>query len=177
MSTLTIESNTYPSMVPTPLYCLTSLEFPREAFSGLCYSFYSSMIFLNVYCNPLFADDTKCLSPISPPLDCQLLQSDLDKLSNWSSEWNLLFNKFKCTLLTFSSNNYSSSNLFRITSTIAKSLLVLNTRILVSLCLAISSGLYILLKSLPKHIAFLVCSVELSRQLSASQQETVHTFP
>ena len=60
----------------------------------------------------LFADDTKCLSPISSPLDCQLLQSDLDKLSNWSFEWRLLFNESKCTLLSFSSNDYSSPNIF-----------------------------------------------------------------
>ena len=60
----------------------------------------------------LFADDTKCLSPISSALDCQLLQSDFDKLSNWSSEWKLLFNESKCSLLSFSSSNCSSSNLF-----------------------------------------------------------------
>ena len=47
----------------------------------------------------LFADDTKCLFPISALLDCQLLQSDLDKLSNWSSEWKLLFNEFNLILI------------------------------------------------------------------------------
>ena len=61
----------------------------------------------------LFADDTKCLSPISSILDCQLLQSDLDQLSTWSSEWRLLFNESKCSLLSFtSSSSRNASNLF-----------------------------------------------------------------
>ena len=121
----------------------------------------------------LFADDTKCLSPISSPLDCQLLQSDLDKLSNWSFEWRLLFNESKCTLLSFSSNDYSSSNIFpyyinncEITSCTHHKDLGIT---LSSLC--------ILLKSLPKHIVFLVCSVELSQQPTASQPERVYIFP
>ena len=61
----------------------------------------------------LFADDTKCLSPISSILDCQLLQSDLDQLSTWSSEWRLLFNESKCSLLSFmSGSSRNTSNLF-----------------------------------------------------------------
>ena len=61
----------------------------------------------------LFADDTKCLSPISSILDCQLLQSDLDQLSTWSSEWRLLFNESKCSLLSFTSgSSRNASNLF-----------------------------------------------------------------
>ena len=60
----------------------------------------------------LFADDTKCLCPISSPLDCQLLQSDLNNLSYWSSKWKLLFNEAKCSLLSFSQNNSSSASIF-----------------------------------------------------------------
>ena len=61
----------------------------------------------------LFADDTKCLSPISSILDCQLLQSDLDQLSTWSPEWRLLFNGSKCSLLSFTSgSSRNTSNLF-----------------------------------------------------------------
>ena len=61
----------------------------------------------------LFADDTKCLSPISSILDCQLLQSELDQLSTWSSEWRLLFNESKCSLLSFTSgSSRNTSNLF-----------------------------------------------------------------
>ena len=46
-------------------------------------------------------------------LDCQLLQSDLDQLSTWSSEWRLLFNELKCSLLSFTSgSSRNTSNLF-----------------------------------------------------------------
>ena len=38
----------------------------------------------------LFADDTKCLRPIRSPHDCIQLQSDLDALSSWSSDWKLI---------------------------------------------------------------------------------------
>ena len=47
----------------------------------------------------LFADDTKCLRPISSSNDHFLLQSDLDLLSKWSTEWKLTFNETKCSLL------------------------------------------------------------------------------
>ena len=60
----------------------------------------------------LFADDTKMPVPLYHLLLTSTLQSDLNKLSNWSSEWKLLFNESKCSLLSFSSNNCSSSNLF-----------------------------------------------------------------
>ena len=61
----------------------------------------------------LFADDTKCLSPISYILDCQLLQSNLDQLSTWNSDWRLLFNELKCSLLSFASGSSRNiSNLF-----------------------------------------------------------------
>lgn len=48
----------------------------------------------------LFADDTKCLRPISSSNDHFLLQSDLDLLSKWSTEWKLTFNETKCSLLS-----------------------------------------------------------------------------
>ena len=45
----------------------------------------------------LFADDTKYLRPISSSNDHFLLQSDLDLLSKWSTEWKLTFNETKCS--------------------------------------------------------------------------------
>ena len=48
----------------------------------------------------LFADDTKCLRPICCPQDRILLQSDLDVLSLWSTDWKLLFNETKCSILS-----------------------------------------------------------------------------
>ena len=48
-----------------------------------------------------FADDTKCLKVISNPTDIQILQEDLDNLSNWSHANKLLFNESKSTHLHF----------------------------------------------------------------------------
>ena len=53
----------------------------------------------------LFADDAKCFRMIQSPSDCLLLQSDLSRLSNWSSHWKLSFNELKCTLIHFSPNS------------------------------------------------------------------------
>ena len=56
----------------------------------------------------LFADDTKCLRPICSPHDCILLQSDIDILSLWSTNWKLKFNEMKCSRLSIVS--HASSN-------------------------------------------------------------------
>ena len=53
----------------------------------------------------LFADDTKCLRSVCSPLDCTLLQSDLDALSSWSTQWKLMFNETKCSLLSIYSRH------------------------------------------------------------------------
>lgn len=49
----------------------------------------------------LFADDAKCSLKIKVPTDCQLLQTDLNFLSDWSLEWKLVFNELKCVLVRF----------------------------------------------------------------------------
>ena len=60
------------------------------------------LIFLVQLSNVLtFANDTKCYKSISSVFDSSLLQSDLDLLSNWSSDWQLRFNATKCHLLHF----------------------------------------------------------------------------
>ena len=46
----------------------------------------------------LFADDTKCLKTIQCPSECVLLQRDLQYLSGWSQQWNLIVNEQKCVL-------------------------------------------------------------------------------
>ena len=56
----------------------------------------------------LFADDTKCLRPIRSPHDCIQLQSDLDALYSWSSDWKLMFNETKCSLLSIVSGHTSA---------------------------------------------------------------------
>ena len=180
MSTLTIESNTYLSTVPTPLYCLSSLEFPREAFLDLCYSYYSSMTFLNMYCTP-YHYCSQMTPNVCPPYHL-LLTVNFYNLISTSSPTGVLSGG--CSSMSPNAHCCPSVQTitavptsFLTTSTIVKSLHVLITRISASQCLVISPGLCILLKSLPKHIVFLVCSVELSQQPTASQPEKVYIFP
>ena len=88
VNTLTIQSNVYPSMVPTPLYCLPSMEFPRETFSGLCYFYYSSMTFLNVYRNPYHYCSLMTLN-VCPPYHL-LLTVNFYNLTSTSSPTGVL---------------------------------------------------------------------------------------
>ncbi|MES9905174.1 MAG: reverse transcriptase family protein [Sedimenticola sp.] len=44
----------------------------------------------------LFADDTKLYREIASANDCELIQEDLNKLSNWTDTWLLRFNAAKC---------------------------------------------------------------------------------
>ena len=48
----------------------------------------------------LFADDAIVYHTISDPSDCQTLEEDLDKLSNWEMTWLMEFNASKCEVLT-----------------------------------------------------------------------------
>ena len=54
-----------------------------------------------------FADDTKALWVINDDSDVACLQSDLDKLSDWSSKWLMSFNINKCSVMHF---GYSNKN-------------------------------------------------------------------
>ena len=49
----------------------------------------------------MFADDTKVYSHIRNNDDCELLQNDLDSLSNWSEKWQLKFNVGKCGIMHY----------------------------------------------------------------------------
>ena len=49
----------------------------------------------------LYADDSQCIKDIHCSLDCDLLQNDLDTLTEWSSTWNMQFNVAKCALMRF----------------------------------------------------------------------------
>ena len=51
----------------------------------------------------MFADDTKCVKHIMDLEDSRALQQDLNLLTSWSHDWNLLFNATKCVNLRFSS--------------------------------------------------------------------------
>ena len=43
----------------------------------------------------LFADDTKIFRKIASPKDCDILQSDIDKMEEWSKKWLLQFHPNK----------------------------------------------------------------------------------
>ena len=48
----------------------------------------------------LFADDTKIFRKITSPNDSEILQSDINKLENWSKKWLLNFHPNKCHVLS-----------------------------------------------------------------------------
>ena len=48
----------------------------------------------------LFADDTKILREILRKEDSVALQSDINKLEEWTKKWLLKFNTIKCHVLT-----------------------------------------------------------------------------
>ena len=130
--TLTIESNTYPSTVPTLPYCLSSLEFPRKAFSGLSYSYSSSMTFLNMYYTP-YHYCSQTTPNVCPPYRL-LLTVNFYNLTSTSSPTGVLSGSCSST----SPNAHCCPSVqpitavptsFLTTSTIVKSLHVLITRI------------------------------------------------
>ena len=58
----------------------------------------TSLSFSNIL---LFADDAKCLMPISSLLDNIHLQSDLAAISDWCTTWNMSLNENKCSVVHF----------------------------------------------------------------------------
>ncbi len=54
-----------------------------------------------------FADDTKITSKVISILDKELLQRDLDKLSNWARDWQMNFNVENCKVMHIGINNDS----------------------------------------------------------------------
>ena len=51
----------------------------------------------------LFADDSLLYCTVEIPQDCQSLQDDLDKLTQWSCKWQMKFNISKCKSLASTS--------------------------------------------------------------------------
>ena len=49
----------------------------------------------------IYADDTKCIKAVSSSDDSQLMQNDLDAISQWSSETELFFNESKFAYIRF----------------------------------------------------------------------------
>ena len=52
-----------------------------------------------------FADDTKLYRKVDSPMDSVGLQSDLDKLVEWSHKWQMSFNVGKCKVVHFGNKN------------------------------------------------------------------------
>ena len=60
----------------------------------------------------LFADNTKCVKTISEVSYCHFLQGDLNRLYQWSQDWNLHFDEEKCVVTHFSTRNAPEAPIF-----------------------------------------------------------------
>ena len=56
----------------------------------------------------MFADDTKILKQLSKQTDREIIQSDLDKLFDWSQTWLLRFHPDKCKVLPVSNKSITA---------------------------------------------------------------------
>ena len=69
------------------------------------------LIFINDLDNGLlcrilkFADDTKLFSSVNNPVEGDLLQSDIDTVSNWAKRWQMEFNVSKCKVIHYGKGN------------------------------------------------------------------------
>ena len=52
-----------------------------------------------------FADDTKVFRAAYSIHDCETLQQDLNKIVNWTNQWQMLFNISKCKVMHIGHNN------------------------------------------------------------------------
>ncbi|CAM5148917.1 unnamed protein product [Eretmochelys imbricata] len=52
-----------------------------------------------------FADDTKLLKIVKTKADCEEVQKDLTKLSDWATKWQMKFNVDKCKVMHIGKNN------------------------------------------------------------------------
>uniref|UniRef100_K7F0Y4 Reverse transcriptase domain-containing protein n=1 Tax=Pelodiscus sinensis TaxID=13735 RepID=K7F0Y4_PELSI len=52
-----------------------------------------------------FADDTKLFRIVKTEADCEGLQEDLTKLSDWATKWQMKFNVHKCKVMHIGKNN------------------------------------------------------------------------
>ena len=57
----------------------------------------------------IFADDTKAFRDVRTEEDAQVLQTDVDRLFKWSTDWQLNFNPSKCSHMTYGKKQFDSS--------------------------------------------------------------------
>ena len=65
----------------------------------------------------LFADDTKIFNIITKKEDTNILQNDLDKLSDWSDTWLLRFHPEKCKHMHIGKHNTQTDNTYKLKTT------------------------------------------------------------
>ena len=53
----------------------------------------------------IFADDTKVYSSVHSPDQCEKLQESIDKLVDWTNQWQISFNTDKCKVLHLGRDN------------------------------------------------------------------------
>ena len=96
----------------------------RNVLSGVPQGSVLGPILFTIYVNDMdegltckiskFADDTKITGRVTYADEKALLQSDLDRLVNWSTKWQMTYNIDKCKVLHIGSNNnrtnYSMNN-------------------------------------------------------------------
>ncbi|CAM4598511.1 unnamed protein product [Caretta caretta] len=81
----------------------------RGVTSGVPQGSVLGLILFNLFINDLekgvnsevakFADDTKLLEIVKTKADCEELQKDLTKLSDWATKWQMKFNVDKCQVM------------------------------------------------------------------------------
>ena len=83
------------------------------------------LIYINDICEDIssdiriFADDTKIYTPINSQSDIDILQKDIETLSQWSVKWKLLFNVKKCAHLHIGKEEFQSTYFMSDSSTTA----------------------------------------------------------
>ena len=81
-----------------------------SVFGSILFLFYVNDILDTVNTNvKMFADDTKIFRILKNKSDCEILQADLDNLSEWSNRWCLTFNTSKCKRMHIKTNQNSST--------------------------------------------------------------------
>ena len=53
----------------------------------------------------MYADDAKVAREVSTVSDCDNIQADLDRLQNWSKNWQMTFNSKKCKVMHLGHRN------------------------------------------------------------------------
>jgi len=65
----------------------------------------------------LFADDILICKTITTPNDHNILQTNLDSLSQWASDWLMEFNIPKCKILQFTTRVIKSRFIYKMSNT------------------------------------------------------------